>query len=206
MTPQDIKELLDEVKPHIDPSKEVDKENPAIKKFIRTYKEVTGKTLGTGNCKNCILDAFMEWKLLTEEQLKFLTMERKYKIKDNALIYANHKHYSKANITDEISLELVKANPAHARSYENGDELLADAKKASPKKADKAKGGVETTVEVDAADVDASKATESELDPKIVEKLEAAGVSVEEAKTKSVEELVAIKGIGKKSAEAILSA
>lgn len=161
MTHQEITELLDEVKPLIVvPKGQIDNEHEAVKRFVSVYQKLTGKKVGTGSCKDCILDAFFDLKSKTEEQIKFLTMERKYKIKEGRVIWHNHKHYTKSNLTDADALEMVKAKPGHARSFENGDELLADAKKESKPK----------------------------------------------AKAKTEEELVAIKGIGKKSAQAILSA
>lgn len=126
MTTQEIKQLIEEVKPHLDPSKEIDKSNDVIQQFIKAYKKVTGKTLGAGNCKNCIMDAFFEWKTMSEKQLEFLTMERKYKIKETRVVGFNNGHYTKANITDEIALEMVAFNRNHANSFDNGDELLAD--------------------------------------------------------------------------------
>ena len=56
----------------------------------------------------------------------FITMERKYKLKPNALVYFNHAHYTVANITDNVAIEMVKANSGHSRSFVNGEALLAE--------------------------------------------------------------------------------
>jgi hypothetical protein len=55
-----------------------------------------------------------------------MTMERKYKLKPNALVYFNHAHYTVANITDDVAVEMVKANSGHSRSFVNGEALLAE--------------------------------------------------------------------------------
>ena len=126
MTLEQVKQLLDDVSPYLNPSVEVDAEHEQVKRFIKAYKDVTGKTVGTGTCKNCILDAYFEWKIKTDKELIFLTMERKYKLKDNSVVGFNNGHYTNANITDEVSLEMVKDNPKRAKNFVNADELLED--------------------------------------------------------------------------------
>jgi hypothetical protein len=126
MNTQELKDLLDEVAPYLKPSIEVDKDNEVVKLFIKAYKEVTGKVTGAGQCKNCVLDAFFELKMKTEEQLIFMTMEKKYKLKASRVVGFDNSHYTLANITDEIALAMVSFNINHANSFENGDELLAD--------------------------------------------------------------------------------
>jgi len=127
MTPQEIIDLLDEVKPFlIVPKGQIDKQNETVRKFIKTYQNITGIELGLGNCQNCLTDAFFNWKTLTENQLIFLTMERKYKVKEERLIGFGGAHYNNGNITDEIALAMVAANRNHSKGFENGEELLAD--------------------------------------------------------------------------------
>ncbi len=141
MTFEQVVELLEEVKPHFKPNVEVDKENEYVKKFIKAYKVLTGKTVGAGKCKNCVLDAYFELKLKTDKQLKFMTMERKYKLKDNRVVGFKNSHYTNANITDAIALDMVKANANHSRSFVNGSELLKDLEASNkPKKAVKEYG------------------------------------------------------------------
>jgi len=150
MTPQDIIDLLDEVKPFlIVPKGKIDKQNETVKKFIKTYQTITGIKLGLGNCQNCLTDAFFNWKTLTEKQLIFLTMERKYKIKETRLIGFNGSHYNNGNITDEIALAMVAANRNHSKGFENGEELLADLGNTS-----------------DDVQVDSPKATQTKPQPK----------------------------------------
>ena len=142
MTPTEIKELLNEVSPLIVvPKGQIDKGNPAVVRFLAMYKELTGKKVGEGTCHNCILDALFELKSLNEDQLKFITMERKFKLRPNALVAFNNSHYTNANITDEVSLEMVKANRNQSRSFVNGEELLAALDSGEkPAKVEKPKG------------------------------------------------------------------
>lgn len=126
MTPTEIKQLLAEVSPLIVvPKGQIDKGNPIVVKFLAMHRELTGKKVGEGTCQNCILDAFFELKSLNEQQLTIITMERKYKLRPNALVAFNNSHYTNANITDEIALEMVTANRNQSRSFLNGDALLA---------------------------------------------------------------------------------
>lgn len=126
MTPLELKELLEEVSPLIVvPKGQIDKEHPTVVKFLAVHKKLTGKKVGQGTCQSCILDALFELKGLTETQLKLMTMDRKYKLKLNALVYFNHAHYTVANITDNVAIEMVKANSGHSRSFVNGEALLA---------------------------------------------------------------------------------
>lgn len=127
MTPLELKELLEEVSPLIVvPKGQIDKAHPTVVKFLAVHKKLTGKKVGQGTCQSCILDALFELKGLTETQLKLMTMERKYKLKPNALVYFNHAHYTVANITDNVAIEMVKANSGHSRSFVNGEDLLAE--------------------------------------------------------------------------------
>lgn len=126
MTPSEIKELLAEVSPLIVvPRGQIDRGNDTVVRFLAMHRALTGKKVGEGTCQNCILDAFFEMKSMNENQLKIMTMERKYKLKSNALVYFNQSHYTNVNITDDVALEMVTANRGTARSFENGDELLA---------------------------------------------------------------------------------
>jgi hypothetical protein len=127
MTPIDLKELLAEVSPLIVvPKGQIDRQHPTVVKFLQVHFQLTGKKVGVGTCHNCILDALFELKGLTETQLKLMTMERKYKLKPNALVYFNHAHYTVANITDDVAIEMVKSNSGHSRSFVNGEALLAE--------------------------------------------------------------------------------
>ena len=142
MTPNEIKELLNEVSPLIVvPKGQIDKAHPTVVRFLAMYKELTGKKVGEGTCQNCVLDAFFELKSLNEDQLKFITMERKFKLRPNALVAFNNSHYTNANITDEISLEMVKANRNQSRSFVNGEELLAALDSGAAPAKPKGKGG-----------------------------------------------------------------
>lgn len=72
------------------------------------------------------MDAYFGWKILTDKELIFLTMERKYKLKETRLVGFKNSHYTNANITDEIALDMVKFNRNHSNSFENGKELLEE--------------------------------------------------------------------------------
>lgn len=142
MTPTEITALLNEVSPLIVvPKGQIDKTNPVVIKFLEMHHALTGKKVGEGTCHNCILDALFEIKALNETQLNILTMERKFKLRTNALVYFNQSHYTNANITDDISLEMVKANRNQSRSFENGEELLAALDSGAQVEKPKGKGG-----------------------------------------------------------------
>jgi hypothetical protein len=127
MTPLELKALLEEVSPLVVvPKGQIDRQHPTVVKFLQVHFQLTGKKVGQGTCQSCILDALFELKGLTETQLKLMTMERKYKLKPNALVYFNHAHYTVANITDDVAIEMVKANSGHSRSFVNGEALLAE--------------------------------------------------------------------------------
>lgn len=127
MTPLELKALLEEVSPLVVvPKGQIDRQHPTVVKFLQVHFQLTGKKVGVGTCHNCVLDALFELKGLTETQLKLMTMERKHKLKPNALVYFNHAHYTVANITDDVAIEMVKANSGHSRSFVNSDALLAE--------------------------------------------------------------------------------
>ena len=151
MTPLELKALLEEVSPLVVvPKGQIDRQHPTVVKFLQVHFQLTGKKVGQGTCQSCILDALFELKGLTETQLKLMTMERKYKLKPNALVYFNHAHYTVANITDDVAIEMVKANSGHSRSFVNGEALLAEldgVEKTKSKRGRKAKAVEVVTIE-----------------------------------------------------------
>jgi len=142
MTPNEITELLNEVSPFIVvPKGQIDKSNPVVIRFLEMHHALTGKRVGEGTCQNCILDALFEIKSLNKHQLNILTMEHKFKLRPNALVFFQNSHYTNANITDEIALEMVIANRNQSRSFVNGEELLAALDAGAKVEKPKGKGG-----------------------------------------------------------------
>jgi hypothetical protein len=139
---KELKDKLAEYRPYIVVSgKEIDKDHEKVKDFIELYHKLTGKRVGEGTCRNCILDAYMDLSMKTENQLKTMIMPSKYKMKEGRVVIFNNTDYTNANMTDEVALQMVAFNTKHAANFLNGDELL------------KAYNGITEKVEVESEDV-----------------------------------------------------
>ena len=104
--------------------KEIDKEHEKVQEFIELYHQLTGKRVGEGTCKNCILDAYMDLSIKTEKQLKQLAMKSKYKLKEGRVIVFQNTDYTNANMTDEVAMKMIAFSSKHAGNFVNGGELL----------------------------------------------------------------------------------
>lgn len=124
----------------------------AIQELKDLYKLALGKEMKR-DCSSCRLRAYTEITNLTQQKIQQMK-DQKYTFKDeHALIYFGHDFVSKANLTDEIALEMVKANPTNAELF-NGkfEDVKADEPKAKAKKAVDVKAD-EPTIEVPAETV-----------------------------------------------------
>lgn len=104
---------------------QIDKKHPLILEFIALYKKLTGKTVGQGNCRNCIIDAFFELNQVVKTPNKLEAMTGKHKLK--RMFDFGHRHYTNANMTDELAVKMVRENRRIAAYFENPDALLAEA-------------------------------------------------------------------------------
>jgi len=123
----ELKDKLNEYRPFIVVSgKEIDKGNEKVQEFIELYAKLTGKRVGEGTCRNCILDAYMDLAMKTENQLKKLLMPSKYKLKEGRVVVFQNTDYTNANITDEVAMKMIAFSSKHAGNFVNGEELLKD--------------------------------------------------------------------------------
>lgn len=127
MTEIEFKNYLKDLGPVINvPKGKIDKQDKRVTDFISFYKNLTGKKLGEGTCKDCILDAYFELLTLNEKKINTMLTPKKYVIKPGKMIGFKTDHYLNTNITDAIALEMVAADRRNAGNFVNGDELLAD--------------------------------------------------------------------------------
>lgn len=127
MEVQELKDKLNDYRPFIVVSgKEIDKESEKVQEFIELYYNLTGKRVGEGTCRNCILDAYMELSMKTEKQLKKLVMPSKYKLKEGRVVVFQNTDYTNANITDEVAMKMIEFSSKHSGNFVNGKELIKD--------------------------------------------------------------------------------
>ena len=125
MEMQELKDKLNEFRPFILVSgKEIDKTNEKVQEFIELYAKLTGKRVGEGTCRNCILDAYMDLAMKTENQLKKLVMPSKYKLKEGRVVVFQNTDYTNANITDEVAMKMIAFSSKHAGNFENPKEVM----------------------------------------------------------------------------------
>jgi len=127
MTEKEFKEYLNSIHKFINVAKgAINKESKEVQDFINFYSKLTGKKVGEGSCKDCILDAYFELSTKTPNQLKILLMEKTYKLKKNKVVGFGGSHYTNDNITDEKAFEMIASNRSNAGHFENGEQLLKD--------------------------------------------------------------------------------
>jgi len=125
MKVSELKDKLGEFRPFIVVSgKEIDKGHEKVQEFIELYHQLTGKRVGQGTCRNCILDAYVEISMKNAKQLKQLTMKSKYELKKGRVVVFQNTDYTSANMTDEVALKMIAFSSKHAGNFVNGGELL----------------------------------------------------------------------------------
>lgn len=86
-----------------------------INLIVDTYFLYKGKKIERINCGACLIDAYFEFRSLTQIQIKTF-MERKYRMNKGVLLdtYMSNNpeipqgHWSDANITDDVAVKLIK--------------------------------------------------------------------------------------------------
>lgn len=132
MTEQEFKDYLKSIHGFINVAKgEINKESKEVQDFISFYTKLTGKKIGEGSCKDCILDAYFELSTKTPNQLKILLMEKSYSLKKNKVVGFGGSHYTKDNMTDAVAFEMVRSNRSNAAHFETPEQLLKDYDAAS---------------------------------------------------------------------------
>ncbi len=127
MTEQEFKDYLKSIHSFINVAKgAINKESKEVQDFISFYTKLTGKKVGEGSCKDCILDAYFELSTKTPNQLKILLMEKSYSLKKNKVVGFGGSHYTKDNMTDAVAFEMVRSNRSNAAHFENPEQLLKD--------------------------------------------------------------------------------
>lgn len=127
MTEKEFKEYLNSIHKFINVAKgAINKESKEVQDFINFYSKLTGKKVGEGSCKDCILDAYFELSTKTPNQLKILLMEKTYKLKKNKVVGFGGSHYTNDNITDEVAFKMITQSRSNAGHFENGEQLLND--------------------------------------------------------------------------------
>lgn len=131
----ELKEKLDGFRPFIVVGgKEIDKGHPKVKEFIELYFNLTGKRVGEGSCKACVLDAYMELSIKTKEQLNRIVMPCKFKIKKGRVVVFQNTDYTNANITEDVVMKMMAFSTKHAGNFENPDEVVAAYQSLKPSK------------------------------------------------------------------------
>ena len=127
MTEQEFKDYLKSIHSFINVAKgAINKESKEVQDFISFYTKLTGKKVGEGSCKDCILDAYFELSTKTPNQLKILLMEKTYTLKKNKVVGFGGSHYTNDNITDEVAFKMISQSRSNAGHFENGEQLLKD--------------------------------------------------------------------------------
>ena len=97
------------------------KDSEAITNLDALLFNVFGERLDR-HCSYCINKAYQKLTNLTIQRFNEMK-DQKYKLKENQVVYFQHAHYTNANITDEIALEMVRANKANADLFETTPEV-----------------------------------------------------------------------------------
>ena len=102
----------------------------AVAELKELYRAALDKTMKR-DCLNCRIRAFHELTNLTQEKIQVMK-DQKYTFKDpETLVYFDHQHFTKANLTDDVALAMVKSNAGNADLF-NGS--FPDGKEEKPKK------------------------------------------------------------------------
>ncbi len=156
-----------------------------IEEVGKVYHLTTGKRPRKRGCSLCAEEAVMELELLLNQKQPEMTQ---YELKNkNALFYFNHTHYTNSTLTDKVVMQMIERSRDNAKLFENPQQVLDDFDSQNPQPEDHALPTEEPKSE--------------SLPAKVLAALAKAGITPQQAKTMSVEELTAIKGIGKASAE-----
>lgn len=157
-----------------------------IEEVGKVYHQATGKRPRKKGCSVCAEEAVLELELLLNQKQPEMTQ---YELKNkNALIYFNFSHYTNATLTDSIVMKMIERNRDNSNLFENPQQVLDDFDSQNPQPEDHA------------LPTEEEQKSES-LPVKVLAALAKAGITPEQAKTMSVDELTAIKGIGKSTAE-----
>lgn len=126
---EDLQEILNKAKPVVVvKGGQIDKDAPEVIAMNDAYFKLKGKKVGVGTCRNCIFDAFFELKQITNEQFNIMNQAKTFKLKRFPIYFGpRHQHYTNANITDDIAIEMVKHNRVNAANFENPEAVLAAA-------------------------------------------------------------------------------
>jgi hypothetical protein len=123
------------------------------------------------NC-GCLNDLFYMLKNISKSKIKLkqLQMENEFELKPGILLFINGTHYSNANITDKVSLEILKNFPVKINAFvkypKNWEELCEV--KSAPKKAGKKTEAPKTEEKESASNIEF---TEKELEEMSAEDL-----------------------------------
>lgn len=157
-----------------------------IEEVGKVYQLATGKQPRKRGCSVCAEEAILELELLLNQKQPEMTQ---YQLKNkNALLYFKRTHYTAATLTDKVVMQMIEQSRDNARLFENPQQVLDDFDSQNPQPEDHA--------------LPAEEEQKSESLPvKVLAALAKAGITPKQAKTMSVDELTAIKGIGKTTAE-----
>lgn len=110
----------------------------AIQELKDLYKQALGKTMQR-DCGSCRIRAYQELINSSLQKIEIMSNQKYKFVDDDALVYFDHAHYTKSNITDEVVEAMVKANPVNADLFHPKPEVKEKAaKKADEPKAKKA--------------------------------------------------------------------
>lgn len=175
MEVEELKEKLDGFRPFIVVGgKEIDKGHPKVREFIELYFKLTGKRVGEGSCKACVLDAYMELSIKTKEQLNRIVMPCKFKIKKGRVVVFQNTDYTNANITEDVVMKMMSFSSKHAGNFENPDEVVA------------AYNALKTTKEAEVVIVVENGVADSKKEPAITSRVDGL-FQLEELKAKYLE-------------------
>jgi len=114
----------------------------------------------TKNC-GCLTDLFIMLESLSESKIKLkqLQMENEFELKPGILLFINGTHYSNANITDVISIEILTKFPIKIKDFvrypKNWKDLCVSEAPKEKNKAAKAEVKAEAKAEVTGIDYEA---------------------------------------------------
>lgn len=101
---------------------------------IKTNKEIAEQfateyynIFGVVPCVSCTGELHNAINKLSLHYTKKNTMEKsKYKLNSDRLLWSTvlHKHFSKANMTDEAAVELIKEHPEYEKYFDTSDPIV----------------------------------------------------------------------------------
>lgn len=114
----DIKDRLEKLKAGIDKSVPLSLSDKSL--ISNYYERITGKIFNRTSCGQCYRDAFIEMYIFYKKN--GLKVMQKYIMKRGPVIHFKGNVYTRVNITDDLSIEILRDAPARIKFFESFPE------------------------------------------------------------------------------------